>query len=174
MEELFDIYDINKNNTGRSEKRYSYILKKGEYRIVTDAFIFNSEGKLLLTRRAANKKGGLLWEGTGGAVLSGENSEEGILREIEEEIGLKVKKEELILFKEIRRDEKISPRFKDIWILKKDVDIKDLILQEEEVIDAKWVDIKEFNEMYKNNEIVDTLDFDENDFKKAVLLLKNK
>ena len=85
MDELFDIYDINRNFLGRSEKRHSYVFKSGEYHIVTDVFIFNSKKQLLLTRRVPTKVGGLLWEGTGGSVLAGEKSEDAILREIEEE-----------------------------------------------------------------------------------------
>ena len=174
MDELFDIYDANRNYLGRQEKRYSYVFKEGEYHIVTDVFIFNSKNELLLTRRAANKKGGLLWEATGGSVLAGEESKDAIIREIKEEIGLDVKKDELVLLKEIRRDEKLSPRFKDIWILKKDVEIENLTLQEEEVIEAKWVDVKEFKEMFENKEIVETIDFNEEDYKKAIDLLNKK
>ena len=171
MEELFDIYDSNRNYLGRSEERNTYVFKKGEYHIVTDVFIFNSTNQLLLTRRAPSKKGGLLWEGTGGSLLPGENSQEAILREIEEEIGLKVKKEELILYKTMRRDEEKSPRFKDLWLLKRDFEIDDLVLQEEEVVDAKWTDLDEFIKMLNNKEIVGTLDFNENDFKEAIAIL---
>ncbi len=172
MEELFDIYDINRNFLGRSEERYTYKFKPGEYHIVTDVFIFNSKNELLLTQRVPTKKGGLLWEGTGGSVLAGETSEVAILREIKEELGLDFNKEELILFKTLRRDEEKSPRFKDLWLLKKDLDINDLTLQEEEVMAAKWVPLEEFINMHNNNLLVETLDFNEEDFKKAILLLK--
>jgi isopentenyldiphosphate isomerase len=174
MEELFDIYDANRNFLGKSEKRDKYHFKAGEYHIVTDAFIFNSNGQLLLTRRSPNKKGGLLWEGTGGSVLAGEKSEDAILREIREELGLQIKKEEIILFKSIRKDEEKSPRFKDLWILKKDIKISDLILQEEEVVDAKWVYIEEFKKMMHDKEIVSSLDFNENDFEEAISILNRK
>ena len=171
MEELFDIYDINRNKLGKVGDRYSYVFKEGEYHIVTDIFIFNSNNELLLTRRAPNKKGGLLWEATGGSVLAGEESIDAIIREVKEELGLSIKKEELILLKELRRDEKISPRFKDLWTIRKDIEIKDLVLQKEEVMDAKWVDIEEFKEMVNKGEVVETIDFDENDYKRAVDLL---
>ena len=171
MEEMFDIYDINRKYLGKSEERDTYVFKKGEYHIVTDVFIFNSKNQLFLTRRAPNKKGGLLWEGTGGSLLVGENSEEAILREIKEEIGLEVERKELFLLKTVRRDEEKSPRFKDIWILKRDFEIDELFLQKEEVVDAKWVNLDEFIQMIKNKETVDTLDFREYDFKKAITIL---
>lgn len=173
MEELFDIYDSNRKPSGKTGGRNSYVFQPGEYHIVTDVFIFNSDDQLLLTQRVPTKKGGLLWEGTGGSVLAGENSDEAILREIKEELGFDVKKEEIILYKSLRRDEEKSPRFKDLWILRKDIDIKDLNLQEEEVADAKWVSINEFTKMLNNKEIVETLDFDESDFNKAIHKLKD-
>lgn len=173
MEELFDIYDINRKPSGKTGGRNSYVFQPGEYHIVTDVFIFNSNDQLLLTQRVATKKEGLLWEGTGGSVLAGENSDEAILREIKEELGLDIKKEELVLFKTLRRDEKENPRFKDLWLLRKDIDIKDLTLQEEEVADAKWASIDEFTKMLKNKEIVETLDFDESDFNTAIHKLKD-
>ena len=172
MIEYFDIYDINRNFMGRKEQRDSYTFKNGEYHIVTDVFIFNSENKLLLTQRVPSKKGGLLWEGTGGSVLAGETSIQAICREIKEELGLDVNQEELKMFKQLRRDEIKSPRFKDLWILKKDIEIKDLVLQKEEVMNAKWVSLDEFKNMLNNNEIVGSLDFDVNDFNKAISFLK--
>lgn len=174
MEELFDIYDINRKKLGKVGERYTYTFQDGEYHIVTDVFIFNSNNKLLLTRRVPTKKGGLLWEATGGSVLAGEESKDAIIREVKEELGLTIKKEDLILLKELRRDEKISPRFKDLWTIKKDVKIEDLVLQKEEVMDAKWVDIEEFKEMVNKGEIVPTIDFDENDYNRAISLLNNK
>lgn len=175
MAEFFDIYDINRKFLGRTGQRDSYVFKAGEYHIVTDVFIFNSKKQLLLTQRVPEKKAGLLWEGTGGSVLAGENSNQAIKREIKEELGLDIASEELILFKQLRRDEQRSPRFKDLWILRKDIEISQLTLQEEEVCDSKWVTIEEFDLMQKKGEIVPTLDFNKEDFNKALELLdKNK
>ena len=123
MPEYFDIYDIDRKFLGRKEQRDSYVFKKGEYHIVTDVFIFNEKNQLLLTQRVPSKKGGLLWEGTGGSVLAGESSIQAICREIKEELGIIVNQDELKLFKHLRRDEVKSPRFKDLWILKKDIAI---------------------------------------------------
>ena len=174
MSEYFDIYDINKKSIGKTGERELYVFNKGEYHIVTDVFIFNTNNEILLTQRAPEKKGGLLWEGTGGSVLAGENSNKAIRRELLEELGLYVEAEELVLFKEIRRDEKENPRFKDLWVLRKDIAISELVLQEDEVCNAKWVSFIEFNNMQDKKEIVPTLDFNKDDFIKAVKLLNNE
>ena len=41
MPEMWDIYDINKNKTGKQVQRNSYQFKKGEYHIVVTAIIIN-------------------------------------------------------------------------------------------------------------------------------------
>lgn len=168
MEELIDIYDVNKNKTGKVENRHTYKLKKGEYYLVSDAIIINSKNEILLTRRAQNKINGLLWEGVGGCTIAGETQIDTILREIKEEIGVAFTKKEAILFKEIRRDEELTSRFKEIFIFRKDIDLKDIQLQKEEVIDAKWVTIDEFMNMYEKNELIPTLDFNKEDYEKAI------
>ena len=42
--------------------------------------------------------------------------------------------------------------FIDIWLVRKDIDIKDVVVQEEEVSEVKWVTIEEFEKMIANNE----------------------
>lgn len=168
MEEYYDIYDENKKKTGKIAKRSEYTLKNGEFRLVSDVFFFNSKNELMLTRRAPNKKSGLLWEATGGSVQAGETGLEGVIRETKEEIGVDLSKKDLILFKEFKTNTLDFWRFKEIYVVKKDIDISDLVLKEDEVIDAKWVTIDEFKKMKENGEIIAILDFDEEDFKKAI------
>ena len=86
MPEMWDIYDINKNKTGKQVQRNSYQFKKGEYHIVVIAIIINSKNEILISKRAAYKKFGLMWECNGGSILAGETSLEGVLREIKEEL----------------------------------------------------------------------------------------
>ena len=171
MEEFFDIYDENRRFLGRSENRKTYKFKKGEYHIVADGYIFNSNNQLLITRRAPNKTFPYQWEGSGGSVVAGEKSIDGIIREIKEEIGLDIEKNELVFYDQYKIEDEKSPRFRDVYIIKKDVDIKDLVLQEDEVMDAKWVTLDEYKAMLKNNEIVPILNFYEEDFVKAIDIL---
>lgn len=168
MGELVDIYDINRKPTGKVVDRYTYKLQPGEYRIAVDVFIFNSKNQMLMTKRAPNKYQGLLWEGIGGGVATGETSEVAILRELEEEIGLTVSIEEMVLYKSIRWDDEIGPRYRDVWVLKKDLELDKLVLQEDEVIDIKWLDLDEFKRMLANNEIVNNLVIDANDFETII------
>ena len=166
MNELWDIYDINRNKTGRKAERGVYQFKEGEYHIVVTGIIINSEGKLLISKRAKHKRHGGMWECNGGSILSGETSLEGIIRELKEELGIEFSKEEAIFLKEIRRD-KVPPDFKDLWVFKRDIEIKNLTFPDGETVEAKWVTIEEFIEMVNNKEIVPTIDFGLEEYKIA-------
>ena len=167
MLEMWDIYDINRKKTGRLAERDVYEFKKGEFHIVVQAIIMNSKNELLISKRAENKGFGLMWEFNGGSVLAGETSLEGIIREVKEELGIEFTKKEAIFFKEIL-GYKISPNFKDMWLFRKDIDIKDITFSDKETIEAKWVSIDEFMEMFKNKEIVPVIDFGIEEYKEVL------
>ena len=159
--ELWDVYNINREKTGKViDRNSSEILQDGEYHIVAEAIIINSKQEILLSKRAESKtKYPLMWECNGGSVKSGEDTLQGILRELKEELGIVLSKDEAIFYKTIRDDK--AKDFKDIWIFRKDIDLKELSFTDNEVIEAKWASLKEFERMHKNNDIVPTIDFDE-------------
>lgn len=171
MSELWDIYDINKNKTGRIAERNVYQFKNGEYHIVVTGIIINSKNEILITKRAENKRFGLMWECNGGSILAGETSLQGIIRELNEELGIKFSEKEAIFLKEIRRDI-FPPDFKHLWLFRRDIDIKEITFPDGESIDARWVTIDEFEKMYENKEIVPTVDFGINEYNKAISLKK--
>lgn len=89
--ELWDIYDKDKKPTGRTMKRNDWCLKEGEYHLSVLGVIQRSDGKYLITKRAADKAWAPgWWEVSGGAAIAGETSEEAVKREILEETGLDV------------------------------------------------------------------------------------
>ena len=169
MAELWDIYDINKKKIGKTAERDIYQFKEGEYHIVVTGIIINSKKEILISKRAKHKKFGLMWECSGGSILAGETSLEGIIRELREELGIEFSKKEAIFLKGIRRD-KILPDFKDLWLFRKDIDEREITFPDGEAIDAKWVTIDEFIKMYKNKEIVSTVDFGIDEYNKALTL----
>ena len=169
MAELWDIYDINKNKIGKTAERNVYQFKEGEYHIVVTGIIMNSKNEILISKRAQHKEFGLMWECSGGSILEGETSLEGVIREIKEELGIEFSKKEAIFLKEIRKD-KIPPNFKDLWLFRRNVDLKDITFPDGEAIDAKWVTINEFIKMYKNKEIVPIANFGLEEYNKAIHL----
>ena len=167
MIEMWDIYDINRKKTGRLAERDVYEFKEGEFHIVVQAIIMNSKNELLISKRAANKGFGLMWEFNGGSVLAGETSLEGIIREVKEELGIEFTKKEAIFFKEIL-GYKIAPNFKDMWLFRKDIDIKDISFPDRETIEAKWVNIDEFMKMFEKGEIIPVIDFGIEEYNEAL------
>ena len=174
MAELWDVYDEKRNKTGKLVERGNVKFEKGEFHIVVSAIILNSKKEILISQRAPHKKHSLKWECNGGSILAGETSLEGILRELKEELGLEFSKEEAILLKEIKREQFEYPDFKDIWLFRKDIDIKDIKFTDGEAIAAKWITIEEFLNMYNNGEMVRTVDFEIEEYNKALELLKLK
>lgn len=64
--------------------------------VVKSVILNHGLKKVLLIRRSSDDLGGGLWESAGGKVEEGETLEEGIVREVKEETGLKVALEKLL------------------------------------------------------------------------------
>lgn len=89
--ELWDIYDADKQRTGRTMKRNDWCLKEGEYHLTVLGVIARPDGRFLITKRVMTKAWAPgWWEVPGGGVMAGESSEEAVRREILEETGLDV------------------------------------------------------------------------------------
>ena len=158
MEEILDIYDGNKIKTSKKYVRGTNNLKENEYVIVVEVLILNSKNDILLSQRAGNKKlNPLKWETTQGSVKSGENSKEAAVRELDEELGIRMDTENLNYSKTIK--DETEHIFKDMFWIKKDIKINDIKLADGEVIDAKWVTIEEFEKMNKLNQLANNMNF---------------
>lgn len=165
--EFWDIYDINKKKTGKTTPRLGCKLENGEYHIVVNAIIINSQRKILVSKRAEYKPHGLMWELSGGSITVGETSIEGMIRELKEELGVKFEEKDGVLYKTVRRDDPPAD-FKDLWLFKKDVDMREITFPDGEAIDAKWVSIDEFEKMVENKELIGARDFGREDYDKII------
>lgn len=104
MEELWDVYDENRNLTGKTISRKNFLSGNGKYHLVVHIWIKNSNNEWLISKRTPNKFCPLLWECTGGSVLAGESSIEGALREVKEELGISLPMNSGCLYKTMKRD----------------------------------------------------------------------
>ena len=148
--EYTDLYDENRNLTGEKvfrEKGKKSVVPKGRYTIVVLAIIEDSKNRFLL-QKTSKRKGGI-WSITGGHVKAGQNSFEAIQEEIEEELGLKLEKNEIKLFKTY----KYENAFKDVYYVKRDINISNLELQLDEVECVKYFSKEEILKLIKNNEL---------------------
>ncbi len=147
--ELWDLYDENRTLLGKTHVR-GVPLQEGEYHLVTDIWLVRQDGKVLITKRHPKKIWGNMWECTGGSALAGEESRHSAARELAEEVGVAVDPAELKLLNTIR----IKDRFVDTYAVVRDLEVKDLTLQAEEVTDAKFVDFTELTQIWQNNNLV--------------------
>lgn len=150
--ELWDIYDKNRNLTGRQMKRGSE-FGNGDFHLVVHVCIFNSKNEMLIQQRQPWKNGWPnMWDLTvGGSSLAGETSTEAAERETLEEIGHKIDLSNERPFFTINFDK----GFDDYYIIERDIDIKDLSLQYEEVQSVKWATKEEILQLVNDGKFID-------------------
>ncbi len=144
--EFWDIYDANKQKTGRTMKKNDWILKDGEYHLTVLGVIMRPDGRFLITQRVMTKAWAPgWWEVSGGAAMAGEESEEAVMREIKEETGLDVSGAEGGYVFTYHRENpgEGDNYFVDIYRYVMDFDEKDLNLQEAETLGYKLATTEE-------------------------------
>lgn len=151
MSEIWDLYDVHRDYTGETWIRGTKApIPKGRYHIVVSVWTVTPEGKILMTRRHPGKSFGGLWENTGGAVIAGETSIEAAYRELKEETGIEAAPGKLLFLGDVWHPGCVV----DTYMYSCNVEIENLILQQEEVIDAKLAVDTEIDTMYKQGIIV--------------------
>ncbi len=172
--ELIDIVDENNNLTGQVEERW-VAFEKGLWRRTVSCWIMNEKGEVLVQKRAGEKRRNPnKWAKTGGQVDSGETVEEAIYREVKEELGIEIPKEQIEIDSIYKSDDK-NKRFVYNYIFVVDYKLEDYILQKEEVADVKYFTIEELEEIRKNNDLNYTFcNWSTEDFKREIDKLKSK
>lgn len=164
MEELWDLYDINKRKIGKHIKR-GMGLKRGEYHLAVDIWVINKNNNILITQRHPQKNFGLLWECSGGAAISEETTLDAAIRELSEETGLRPNLDKFNYIGTHIGENYIL----DTYLVNMEVEIERLNLQKEEVVSAQIVSPKEFEVMNSNKLIVPSV-WDRFDLYKSDLL----
>ena len=149
MPELWDILDESGNKTGRMCERGTP-MHKGEYHLVIQVWIKNRKNEFLISRWTNN--GGCwsgLWQTTGGAAVTGDNSLETALKETREEIGIMLEPKNGQIFKLYNEPHKNDDGsvFIDVWLFRQDFDIEMVLLQPEENCDAMWASKEKIKQM---------------------------
>ena len=136
--EIWDIYDDNRNLTGRTHRRGDY-LAPGDRHLVVHVWMQNSRGDFLVTKRSPNKGFPNMWETTGGSALAGDDSLTAAIREVKEETGLTLQPENGKCVITYARPD----NFTDVWLFHQDFEIRDVRLQEGETCDVMYASAKE-------------------------------
>ena len=146
--EFNDVYDGNRNLTGKIHKRGTS-WAAGEYGVVVCVWVYDGKGNILLTRRAPEKSFAGTWENSGGAAKAGETSRQAIARELFEETGIRAEEEEFELL-ESGRD---GNTFYDYYCIKRSPALSEIVLLPGETDDVKWVTIDECYGMVQSRAI---------------------
>ena len=150
MEEVWDILDEKGNKTGRIMKKG--LLPEGFYHQGADVWIINSGNKILIQKRSPQKRNEPnVWAMTGGSVIKGETSLQTIERETKEELGISLNMKNIKLVKQY----KTGTVWLDTYLIKQDIDLKDIIMQEEEVCEVRWATFKEIEELFAHNQFME-------------------
>lgn len=131
--------------------------KNGYWHRAVYAFIIDDNGRVLLQKRSRNKKlWPNLWDVTaGGHVDSGEFGRQALIRETKEELGIQISDEDIKYIAgstsvNIQGDI-INKHYNECYLITKNIDISDIIVQKEEVEEVKYFSRDELIKRIDNN-----------------------
>lgn len=150
MQELIDVLDANGHPTGERKPKEA-IHRDGDWHRAAHVWIVTPDRQVLLQKRAAVKEN---WPGwwdvsAAGHCSAGESAVETAVRETEEELGLTLDTRDLVHIATFRdpvvlRDGRyIDNEIHEVFLVRRDVDLRALRLQPEEVDDVALVDVDE-------------------------------
>jgi isopentenyl-diphosphate delta-isomerase type 1 len=158
LEEYIDIVDQQGHPIGTSATK-SEIHSKGHLHNTAHLWLYTAKGDLLLQQRAASKLiYPLLWDvSVAGHINAGETIENGLIRETKEELGIDIKKEQLLkigVFESFQSYPNgiTDNEFHNTYIAKTQMSISNIQIQVDEVEAVKYVTIDEFLSLLKHSE----------------------
>lgn len=143
--ELWDVYDSHgRKIAGRVSVRGRHDLGEGEYHLVVYAWIISARNEIIISRRQKGKAFGGCWECTGGCAKQGDTSMSAAVREVREELGLTLDPHKGELFTRYLREFPAGTHaICDVWVFRQNFSPDQLILQESEVSDARFIPCSE-------------------------------
>ena len=160
--EIWDLYDENRKLLGKDHVRGEQLPIDG-YHLVVHVWIRNSKGEYLIAQRSANRQTyPLMWECVDGSVIKGEDSLQGALREVKEEVGVDLlPKKGHVILSDIKKIEfgKVVNKIVDIWLFKYDGEVDLSNATTDEVAQVAWMNRSQIKELFDANMFVDTLEY---------------
>ncbi len=155
MEEFYDIVDENNQPLGTTKAK-SQVHKDGNWHRAVHVWVVNGNKEVLVQKRSAIKTlSPNLWDiSMGGHISAGEDPIVATIRELKEELGMKVNQEDL-KFVFISKDDVILSNgierlFHNVYITKTNLPITAFKMQGEEVAEIKYISVDEFEKRVGN------------------------
>ena len=160
--EIWDLYNENRELLGKDHVRGEQLPIDG-YHLVVHVWIRNSKGQYLISQRSANRPTyPLMWECVDGSVLKGEDSLQGALREVKEEVGVDLLPEKgQVILSDIRKIEfgKVVNKIVDVWLFEYDGEVDLSNSTTDEVAQVDWMNREQIKELFDANMFVNTLEY---------------
>lgn len=138
--EYLNLYDIDGNLL--KEKGVRGINGNG-YKGIALIFIENSKGEFLIQKTSKSRDS--VYATTGGHVDYGDTFDHTIIKEVREELGIDISNDNIIKMGHFIWNH----YYEQVYYLKKDIDIKDIKVLEDEVEFVKWISIEEIFDLIK-------------------------
>ncbi len=157
MAEYFDVLDPKGEKTGEKKDR-GLVHRDGDWHKSVHVWIMNPRGEFLMQKRSPNKDSHPNeWDvSSAGHIVAGDDSMTTVVKELKEELGLEVSREEvefLFSYKKqsvLNNGTFVNNEFNDVYLVKKDLDISKIQLQAEEVSEVRWFSIEEMKSILAN------------------------
>ena len=160
--EIWDLYDENRELIGREHVRGEQLPIDG-YHLVVHVWIRNSKGEYLIAQRSANRTAfPLVWECVDGSALKGEDSLQGALREVKEEVGVDLLPEKgQVILSDIKKIEfgKVVNKIVDVWLFEYDGEVDLGNATTDEVAQVAWMNREQIKELFEHDMFVETLEY---------------
>jgi len=155
--ELWDLCDASGRPTGETRLR-GLPLHPGEYHKIVHVWLRSAEGAYLLSQRAETRPTDpLLWESVGGSVLAGETGRAAAVREVWEELGVRLDDSAGTLLLQRARPEWFD--YQEVWLFPYAGEADLRAAPTEEVRAARWVSRDELEALYRRGELAPTLEY---------------
>lgn len=155
--ETLDVFDENGKVTGE-KKLKTEIHRDGDWHRSVHIWIINPKQELLIQKRSPKKDTSPnMWDiSAGGHANAGESEIKSVIREFEEELGLKLKENYFQYIFTAKQNSRLSDRIyinneiNPVYLVKKSLDFSKIKLQEDEVAEIKWISWQELEEKIKS------------------------
>lgn len=160
--EIWDLYNENRELLRKDHIRGEQLPIDG-YHLVVHVWIRNSKGEYLISQRSANRPTNpLMWECVDGSVVKGEDSLQGELREVKEEVGIDLLPEKgQVVLSDIKKIEfgKVVNKIVDVWLFDYDGEVDLGNATTDEVAQVAWMNREQIKELFDANMFVETLEY---------------
>ncbi len=144
--ELLGLYNEKREQVSKINRKDKEKIEKPWKFAIILAFIINDKNEFLI-QKCVKEKGGL-FAITGGHVVYGDTFLETAIKEVNEELGIKIEEQNCKLFKEYEFDK----AYLNVYLIRQNIKLEDITIQKEEVDSVHYMNLQKIEELIENEE----------------------